>query len=330
MSRGSSSTMFVPSALRLRQASRALHARTHEVWLHADTRRLRWLPERSLHCEISANSFTVRCSAPRTALACGAPLPTAGVSRWRVHIAHTRADSASISIGVCDATTAAAPCRAWTLSCFDGHAYVDSFDAQGEDLTGPREWTDGFPLDPWWAGPPPEGLDPDAPIPDFGSELLGTSAGATVEVTMEHDMGQLSFRTRRGPFADGTQGEFGQVQPAVACDERFPAGAALRPFVVLRYVEDDVMYSDSIWDEYEEEVGVSAEEGEEDCEEHGEEAGEEHQPDPHNGQTHGNAGGRESFEDWCTRRKEEGHIGNHEVRIRSSTGGGWMRFDETL
>ena len=96
MSRGSSSTIFVPSALRLRQASRALHARTHEVWLHADTRRLRWLPERSLHCEISANGFTVRCSAPRTALACGAPLLTAGVSRWRVHIAHIRADSASL------------------------------------------------------------------------------------------------------------------------------------------------------------------------------------------------------------------------------------------
>ena len=283
------------SALRLRQCCHALQTNAASVRQQAEKRRLQWDDELSTSCQISCHGRVVRATAATDAWVCGGLLPTTGTSRWRIYVDHTRGHMASICMGVCDHNLH----RCWTLAGFNGYPYVDAWNLDGSEMH-PRVFQDNYPVDPCES----EREEDTFLYCGAGGDLLGVDVGAVVEITLDHDLGKLYFRTKQGPGNDGKPRPFGPRQPALPSDDRFPAGAQLRPLVRLFFSDEDLDGSESIADEYDEEMGYqyNSEDGSEFYQAQVDDTFEEYQA-------------------WLARRKAEGNIGYHQLAI------GWLLME---
>jgi hypothetical protein len=204
----------LPSALRLRQTSRALFNRLLPVRAESEARRLQWLPTATSRCEISDQGrvATKYVGDGRLPWAASGLLPTEGRSAWSVRIDASVKNAGYVDVGVCDTA-----CRnGWGLYLVTGLLGRIALNEQEHSLRGvppPKGWPDGHRKRLMWddSGQP--------------TNLRGRAEGAVIEVIVDHDTGTLSFRINGGP-------------PILALSG-FPRGAALRAWVSLFAEEPD-------------------------------------------------------------------------------------------
>ena len=221
-------------ALRFGRACRDLHSKLEAVRALAEARRLRWLPSVAATHEVSDEGRTLtvlRRSDDAELWIVGGPLPTVGVSAWKVRVNQSRSDDGNgLWIGVCDA---AARCS-WGLFLFSGRLRRISRDAHGKlDFTG-RSLLPGYP----------NGNYKQVMKDEAGrrASLRGGANGAVVEVLVDHDAGSLSYRVNGGPGLEALplrDGDRGHGREA-AC--AFPKGAALRPYASCYYPGDRLSF----------------------------------------------------------------------------------------
>ena len=145
---------------------------------------------------ISSSGHGLRAAADRNwRRAYGRPLPLRGRSSWSVRIDRSRGNQGFLLLGV--SLLMRSGVTEWSLSPFYGRLFRRQWDRDGELIMG---------------APPPEGY-PDGHlkhmlIDEDGDPLAleGRAAGATIELTIDHDAGTLAFRYGggfEGPVLEG-------------------------------------------------------------------------------------------------------------------------------
>lgn len=216
-----------PTAMRMRLTCAEARTRidtppapgARSVRMLAEARRTMWLPtpgvlQHTAYGEtISADGFTLSKTA-KAIWSAGMPLPTVGVSRWRLALqCESRGQSgAGMCIGVCDSEKR----YGYGLRPVDGTLDKQSVQdilsghcAGGyEFATATPEAQHGFPR-----------VVHGQKVMHRPSSLKGAANGAIVEVIMNHDAGSLAYRINNGPTLPALDG--------------FPKGAALCPWVSM-------------------------------------------------------------------------------------------------
>lgn len=199
----------LPCALGMCQVSHRLHeVLASSMAAQAERRRLRWLADLTVGHEIvdrECRTLQRNVLSDGDPWAVGPVLPTTGCSSWALRILQSAGNRGSMFIGVCDAR----------CQCYWG-----LYPHTGELLRGTRSIHTGEAIP---NAPPPPGF-PDghrrrvlvdsSGLPD---SLHGHASGSVIEVTVDHDAGELSFAINGGRRFHALSG--------------FPAGAALRPWV---------------------------------------------------------------------------------------------------
>ena len=180
-----------------------------------EERRLRWLPEMTAACDISGDGRTLtRVHEFQDGWAAGTSLPTAGISSFDVRIDVSLANEGLITIGVCDAEAN----YGWGLCLEDG-----TLDRM---FAGSNQYGRCI----YHYAPFPENYPAAYPDREYAAQILETpphryAEGAVIGVVWDADAGTLAFRVNGGPAHQALAG--------------FPAGAALRPCVLLHHAPGD-------------------------------------------------------------------------------------------
>lgn len=216
----------LPSAVRLLQTHKAIREWLGPVHEEAKARRLQWLPETLVACQISQDGRTATKTTFGFFVACAASrlLPTSGKSAWIIRV--DKGDQ--MMIGVCNAA-----CRdGWGLIPAQGALHRtavgdDGGSRQAVDASGRRLFHSDVPPPTGWPNGHFAQVMKDAAgklltsreASDLWRSDLQKHAGSVLEVAVDHDAGTLSYRVNGG-----------QLLPALS---GFPRGCSLRAWVSL-------------------------------------------------------------------------------------------------
>jgi len=211
----------LPQALRLCQSCCVLRRRLARVQVEANARRIQWLPQKAMvNGAVSEYGCTLTCSYERGAKhdfripwALGSELPTVGKSSWLVRVEKSGGNNGAVVIGVSDWTG----CHGWGL-----HLYTGLLVRRGRSTCG--KYIPGLPPPPDW----PDGDHTQILTGDDGkpTNLDGRADGALIEVTINHDAGELAYTVNGGHYLHALSG--------------FPLGARLCLWARLVHEDDRV------------------------------------------------------------------------------------------
>ena len=197
--------------------SKEIAVRLEMVKVEAEARRLRWLPDITRHHTISDHgrtalfSYDHELSELLSGWTAGGPLPTAGVSSWKVQVVGSEENVGYMRIGVCTNDNK----YGWGFNLFSGKLYCQPYIRYplSEDILAGYPRGQGTQI--LFVGGQP-------------SNLQESAIGTMVEVHVDHGAGTLGFCINGGPYVEAIKG--------------FPPDVLLRPWALCLMPEDSVRF----------------------------------------------------------------------------------------